>query len=122
MYGDFENLSLPEVLFCVLLCFPSPITPALSPSILSCCCKCVTCFLSYPNTMSELEQEFGREGTQLKRLFGKVVDFVWDQHGHRINDYLAFWEPLFNPMAQVVAEKGDPSNKPVDSERKPVGR
>ena len=59
--------------------------------------------------MSELEQEFGRESTQLTRLFGEVVDFMWEKHGHRINDYLDFWEPLFQTMANVVAEKGDQS-------------
>lgn len=30
-----------------------------------------------------------------------------DKHGHRINNYLSFWEPLFETMADVAAAKGE---------------
>ena len=52
---------------------------------------------------------FKREGSQLARLFGEVVDFVYEKHAHRITAFLAFWEPQFKTMAGVVQDKGDAS-------------
>ncbi|CAM9910260.1 unnamed protein product, partial [Hapterophycus canaliculatus] len=63
--------------------------------------------LSYPGRLNDLEGLFQREYSQLARLFGEVVDFVMEHHAHRVNDYLGYWNPLFEQMAHMVALKGE---------------
>jgi len=53
-----------------------------------------------------LELLFEREFTQLSRLFGEVIDFVMLEHARRVQDYLGYWAPLFEEMADVVTAKG----------------
>lgn len=61
---------------------------------------------SYPGRLHDLELVFKRDYTQLSRLFAEVMDFMMSEHGHRINNYLVYWEPLFETMADVVEAKG----------------
>lgn len=53
-------------------------------------------------------REFGREYTQLSRLFAEVIDFVYEHHVHRISDYLDFWHPEFHTMAEIIEDKCEP--------------
>lgn len=57
--------------------------------------------------MSDLEHEFGREYTQLSRVFAEVVDWVWATHEHRLTDYLHFHAPYFATMARKIEIKGE---------------
>lgn len=60
----------------------------------------------YPFKICDLESEFVRDYTQLSRQFGEVIDFMWENHGHRITNYREYWEPLFETMAARVEAKG----------------
>lgn len=50
---------------------------------------------------------FQRESSQLARLFGEAIDFVYEKHTHRITAFLPFWEPEFKTMAGVIQDKGE---------------
>ena len=41
---------------------------------------------SYPGRLRDLELLFGREYTQLSRLFGETIDFMIAEHKHVIED------------------------------------
>ena len=56
-----------------------------------------------------MELLFGREYTQLSRLFGETIDFMIAEHKHVVEDNLGYWAPLFETMAGFVARKGERS-------------
>lgn len=61
----------------------------------------------------DLEREFRREYTQLARLFREVIDFVCEEHIHRIAYFLDYWEPLLETMAGVIEEKGEMARRSI---------
>ena len=64
-------------------------------------------YYRYPGRFEDLQQEFGREYTQLSRLFNETVDFVWEKHKHRIQDYLGFHVRRFDLYRRRVEQKGE---------------
>lgn len=61
----------------------------------------------YPGRMQDLQQRFGRDYTQLSRLFNEMVDFVWGGHEHRMNNYLGFHTRRFDLYRKKIEEKGE---------------
>ena len=59
--------------------------------------------------MQDLQQQFGRDYTQLSRLFNETIDLVWNEHEHRMNDYLDFHAQLFDLYRRKIEEKGKQS-------------
>ena len=59
--------------------------------------------------MQDLQQQFGRDYTQLSRLFNETIDLVWNKHEHRMNDYLDFHAQRFDLYWHKIEEKGKQS-------------
>jgi hypothetical protein len=64
----------------------------------------------YPGRWQDLQREFGREYTQLSRIFNEVVDWAYDNHLHRVTDCLEFFSPRFPQMCKKIEAKGDHFN------------
>ncbi|CBN75972.1 conserved unknown protein [Ectocarpus siliculosus] len=62
--------------------------------------------MRYPGRLSDLEKYFGREYSQLSRLFRWATDFLFEMHSHRVMDNLAFWGPHLRSFARAVYRKG----------------
>lgn len=60
----------------------------------------------YPGRLSDLERYFGREYSQLSRLFRWPTDFLFEVHSHRVMDNMAFWGPHLRDFARAVYRKG----------------
>ena len=59
--------------------------------------------------MQDLQQQFGRDYTQLSRLFNETIDLVWNEHEHRMNDYLDFHAQRFDLYRHKIEEKSKQS-------------
>ena len=59
--------------------------------------------------MQDLQQQFGRDYTQLSRLFNETIDLVWNKHEHRMNDYLDFHAQRFDLYWHKIEVKGKQS-------------
>ncbi|CAN0455877.1 unnamed protein product, partial [Pylaiella littoralis] len=64
----------------------------------------------YPGRWQDLQREFGREYTQLSRIFNEVVDWAYDNHLHRVTDCLEFFAPRFPQICKKIEAKGDHFN------------
>ncbi|CAM9978727.1 unnamed protein product, partial [Choristocarpus tenellus] len=62
--------------------------------------------LRYPGHLVDLEEEFGIEYSQLSHLFKTVMDWIWQTHGHRIQDNIGFFAPFFPQMGAATERKG----------------
>lgn len=83
------------IVFCPLLIINFP-----SSSLFRIFCR------RYPGRFEDLEREFGREYTQLSRLYGEAIDYIEEHHIHRITNYLDYWRPCFQTMADYIEAKG----------------
>ncbi|CAM9181472.1 unnamed protein product, partial [Pylaiella littoralis] len=63
--------------------------------------------LRYPGRWHDLQVEFGREYTQLSRIFNVVIDWVYENHLHRVTHNLEFFFPRFPTMCKKIEAKGE---------------
>ncbi|CAN0145299.1 unnamed protein product, partial [Ectocarpus sp. 8 AP-2014] len=62
--------------------------------------------MRYPGRLADLERYFGREYSQLSRLFRWATDFLFEMHSHRVMDNLEFWGPHLRGFARAVYRRG----------------
>ena len=60
----------------------------------------------YPNRLSDLEAEFGRDHTQLGRMFKLATNMVYESHGFRVLCGLESFSYLFPVFAERIHSKG----------------
>lgn len=65
--------------------------------------------LSYPSTLARLQSLFGRDYCQLSRIFNYAIDFVYDNHKHRVTD-VAWYAPRLNYYNTAIRRKIAESN------------
>ncbi|CAN0032216.1 unnamed protein product [Pylaiella littoralis] len=63
--------------------------------------------MRYPGRWQDLQVEFGREYTQLSRIFNLVIDWVYENHLHRVMHNLEFFFPCFPTMCKKIEAKGE---------------
>ena len=97
----FENSHLPELF--TLLRFPGFVeldNGTLVPS------EYAFCFflyrIHYPSTLAMLQTPFGREYSQLSRIFNAAVILMDDQHRHKVMGNLAWYSRRFDMYSNAV--------------------
>ena len=83
--------------------------------------------LSYPCRYSDMIQRFGRPVPELSMIVNRVVDFIFDNHGHRLlewnNDVLT--PQNLQIYANAIHEKGSPLENCfgfIDGTVRPISR
>ena len=69
----------------------------------------------HPGRMKDLEHQFGRDYTQLSRLFNETIGMVWNEHENRMSDYLDFHAQRFDLCRRKIEEKGEQSQPALAS-------
>lgn len=61
--------------------------------------------LAYPSRLFSLQSIFGREFTQLSRIFSYAVTFMSDTHKHKVQGNLSFYSNRFDVYHQAVLRR-----------------
>ena len=59
----------------------------------------------YPSTLFDLQDEFGREETQLCRIYNWAIHFVYDNHGFRVHDNVGWYSCRFDMYNDAYRRK-----------------
>ena len=61
--------------------------------------------LAYPNRLIELQDAFGRDYSQLSRIFKWSVDLMYEKHKHKVHGNLSWYSERFDMYHQAIIEK-----------------
>lgn len=61
--------------------------------------------LAFPVRFSTMVVFFQRSESALGRIFRAMLDFVFTNHRHRVQNYLDFWEPYFGEFSRAIDRK-----------------
>lgn len=61
--------------------------------------------LSYPSRLIELQDIFGRDYSQLSRIFKWSIDFMYEKHRHKVEGNLQWYSDRFDMYHQAVTKK-----------------
>lgn len=70
--------------------------------------------LHYPTTLSMMQSTFGREYSQLSRIFNAAINYMYEHHRHRVTD-IEWYSPRFdfyNKVIQKKISKAQPNQHP----------
>jgi hypothetical protein len=106
--GDIESLRQ-------LLNFPDMIT---LPNRGCCDGEYAFCLLlwrlHYPNTLANLQSTFGRDYSQLSRIFKAAVDWMYEHHRFRVNGCIDWYADRFDMYNEAILAKiAESNNNPV---------
>jgi hypothetical protein len=61
--------------------------------------------LRYPGILADCQKEWGREYTQLSKLFNTCLDFLYDEHADKVVGNIAWYQDRFNLYNEKVRTK-----------------
>ena len=61
--------------------------------------------LAYPTRLFSLQDIFGREYTQLSRIFDKAIEFMYDRHSHKVDGNLDWYTDRFDEYQRAILKK-----------------
>ena len=61
--------------------------------------------LAYPARLIELQDVFGRDYSQLSRIFKWSVNFMYEKHKHKVHGNLSWYSERFDMYHHAIIEK-----------------
>lgn len=62
---------------------------------------------AYPQRYTQMREDWGREESQLCRIFRAVIRHLFEEHRHLLQDNLDYWKPRYCKYAEAITAKGN---------------